>query len=172
MRDVIHPALAANPLSYISFTPFFASPEGMEALWRENGVKIQGLGCQAGRSFAAVGAEGRVAPCVQLLDGEGVCGDARREALSEIITKSALFTALRERTTLAGKCGRCRYSQTCGGCRALAYYHSGDVMGEDPTCFFEADGNEAKSQLEDAQTAQVGEFLKFLKQGEPWKSLF
>lgn len=172
MRDVIHPALTANPLAYISFTPFFASPEAMEAEWPRRRVRIAGLGCQAGRSFAAVGAEGRVTPCVQMLDSGCECGDVRQQPLSEIIARSPLFTALRERTALRGKCGRCRYSQTCGGCRALAYYHSGDVLGEDPTCFFEPAGTETRSPLEEAQTAQVGQFLTFLKVSDPWKSLF
>jgi radical SAM protein with 4Fe4S-binding SPASM domain len=172
MQKVIHPALTANPLAYISFTPFFASPEALDAAWGRFHVRIAGLGCQAGRSFAAVGAEGRVAPCVQLLDGECACGDVRQLPLSEIIGRSALFTALRERTGLKGKCGRCRYAQTCGGCRALAYYHSGDVLGEDPTCFFQPAGPESRSDLEEVQTAQVGQFLKFLRYAEPWKSLF
>jgi len=172
MENVIHPVLTANPLAYISFTPFFASPEAIGENWRRFDVKIEGLGCQAGRSFAAVGAEGQVAPCVQLLDGGCVCGDVRSRPLSQIIHKSALFTALRERTTLKGKCGRCRYVETCGGCRALAYYHSGDVLGEDPTCFFEPADPETRCDLEDVQTAQVGRFVKFLKSDEPWKSLF
>lgn len=172
MQNVIHPALTANPLAYISFTPFFVSPEAMEAERRRFNVRIAGFGCQAGRSFAAVGAEGGVAPCVQLLDTGCVCGNVRRQPLSEIINTSPMFTALRERTGYKGKCGHCRYLQTCGGCRALAFYHSGDVLGEDPTCFFEPTSPETRSDLEDLQTAQVGRFLKFLKYSEPWKSLF
>lgn len=172
MKKVIHPALTANPLAYISFTPFFASPEAIESMWDRFKVRIDGFGCQAGRSFAAVGAEGQVAPCVQLLDGGCVCGNARREPLSEVISRSALFTSLRERTALKGKCGRCRYAETCGGCRALAYYHSGDVLAEDPTCFFEPAGPETRSDLEQLQTEQVGRFLKFLRQSDPWKTLF
>lgn len=172
MENVIHPALTANPLAYISFTPFFASPEAMDDQWRRLDVRIEGLGCQAGRSFAAVGAEGLVAPCVQLLDSACACADVRLQPLSEIIGESPLFAALRGRKQLKGKCGRCRYAQTCGGCRALAYYHSGDVMGEDPTCFFEPEGPETRSNLEDLQTAQVGRFLTFLKSSDPWRTLF
>jgi radical SAM protein with 4Fe4S-binding SPASM domain len=172
MEKVIHPVLTANPLAYISFTPFFASPEATEAERRRLNIRITGFGCQAARSFAAVGAEGRVAPCVQLLDGGCECGDVRQQPLSEIVGTSALFTALRERTGLKGRCGRCRYGQTCGGCRALAFYHSGDVLGEDPTCFFQPTGPETPSPLEEVQTAQAGQFLKFLKCSEPWRSLF
>ena len=172
MEGVIHPSLSANPLSYISFTPFFACPEAVEEQSRRFGVKIEGFGCQAGRSFAAVDADGRVAPCVQLLDDGCVCGNVRKEALSEIIGTSEVFRALRERTALKGKCGNCRYTQTCGGCRALAYYHSGDVLGEDPTCFFDPGDGERVSELEASETAQLEEFIRFLKSREPWKSVF
>ncbi len=172
MRDIIHPALTANPLAYISFTPFFASPQAMEEQWRRYDVQIEGLGCQAGRSFAAVGAEGHIVPCVQLLDSGCTNANVRHQPLSEVITASPLFTALRERTQLKGKCGNCRYTQTCGGCRALAYYHSGDILGEDPTCFFQPDGPGTRSDLEQEQTEQTDRFLRFLKCGEPWKSVF
>jgi len=172
MKDVIHPVLSANPLAYISFTPFFASPEAVNSEWGRLNVRIDGFGCQAGRSFAAVGAEGLVAPCVQLLDSPCASGDVRRQPLSDIIRDAPLFKALRERTELKGKCGRCRYTQTCGGCRALAFYHSGDVMDEDPTCFFEPEGPDTRSEFEDSQTAEAGRFLSFLKSSDPWKSLF
>jgi len=172
MENVIHPALSANPLAYISFTPFFACPETLQEQWDQSGVRISNLGCHAGRSFAAVGAEGLVAPCVQLLDSGAVCGDVRREPLSETIGSSPVFTALQDRTQLKGKCGRCRYREVCGGCRALAYYHTGDILGEDPTCFFEPDGPETRCDLEEMQTAQLGEFVRALRRLEPWKSMF
>ena len=172
MRDKIHPALTANPLAYISFTPFFASPEKMAETWREFDVKIEGLGCQAGRTFAAVGAEGGVAPCVQILDSGCVRGNVREKPLSEIILDDPVFKALRSRAELKGKCGRCRYRDTCGGCRALAYYHSGDILAEDPTCFFEPENAETRSDLEEVQTAKLGKFIEYLKYNEPWNRLF
>jgi len=172
MREKIHPALTENPLSYISFTPFFASPETKAMIWRQFDIRIEGLGCQAARSFAAVNAEGDVAPCVQLLDSRCVRGNVREKPLSEIILEDPMFTALRSRAELKGKCGSCRYRDTCGGCRALAYYHSGDVLGEDPTCFFEPENEETHSDLEEMQTAQLVKFLLFLKDKEPWNTLF
>ena len=170
MERVIHPALTSYPLSYISFTPFFGSPEIMGLGGRYLGLKTAGVGCQAGRSFAAVSAEGDVAPCVTLLDSSCVCGNARHARLSEIVWNAPLFDALRKRTALKGKCGRCRYRDTCGGCRALAYYHSGDVLGEDPTCFFEPVDTRSRSCLEAAQTAQLGKFLLYVKSHKPWSS--
>lgn len=173
MRDVIHPALAGNHLSYISYTPFFADPDAMEAAWRQNGVKIEGLGCQAGRSFAAVGAEGNVVPCVQLLDSTTVVGNVRRARLSELIAGHPTFTALRDRAAnLKGKCGRCRYRDSCGGCRAVAHYQSGDLFAEDPTCFFEPADRAMRCELETMQTAQLGKFVEHLKFNRPWNTLF
>lgn len=170
MEETIHPALTGNPLSYVSFTPFFGSPDLIEAGASQFGLRIAGVGCQAARSFAAVSAEGQVAPCVHLLDSSCVCGNARSERLSEIIRDAPLFAALRQRAGLKGKCGRCRYRQTCGGCRAQAFYHSGDVEGEDPTCFFEPSDSRNRSRLEAAQTAQLGRFLLYVKTTTPWRS--
>jgi radical SAM protein with 4Fe4S-binding SPASM domain len=169
MEQVIHPALTSYPLSYISFTPFFGSP-GLMGLGERLGLRTAGVGCQAARSFAAVNAEGDVAPCVTLLDSPCTCGNVRETPLSEIVKNAPLFEALRKRTELKGKCGRCRYRDTCGGCRALAYYHSGDVLGEDPTCFFEPVDRNTRSCLEASQTAQLGKFLLYVKSHKPWSS--
>lgn len=172
MKLVIHPALTANPLAYISFTPFFASPEAMAETWSRYGVAISGLGCQAGRSFAAVGAEGGVVPCVQLLDSGCVCGNVREKPLSEIIASSPVFESLRSRSQLKGRCGRCRYRQTCGGCRALAYYTSDDIQAEDPTCFFDPENESTRSEFEEAQTANLAKFVEYIKYNRPWNELF
>ncbi|MBN1355675.1 SPASM domain-containing protein [bacterium] len=172
MRDTVHPALSANPLSYISFTPFFASPEAMRDTWDRFAVRIEGLGCHAGRSFAAVGAEGHVVPCVQLLDSAVTTANVRDTPLAEIIRDHPVFKALRRRETLQGKCGRCRYRDTCGGCRAIAYYRSGDVLAEDPTCFFDPVSPAERSELEEMQTAQLGKFVDYVKYNSPWNKLF
>lgn len=172
MKETVHPALTSNHLAYISFTPFFVSPETISAVWKQNGVKISGLGCQAGRAFAAVGAEGNVVPCVQLLDSACVRGNVRDKELSEIIRNDGVFEDLRRREKLSGKCGRCHYRESCGGCRALAFYHNGDIMAEDPSCFFEPANAQARCDLEGMQTAKLGEFLEYLKYNKPWNSLF
>lgn len=172
MRETVHSALSSNPLAYISFTPFFASPEAMKAVWARFGVRIEGLGCQAGRSFAAVGAEGHVVPCVQMLDSGVTNANVRKEPLAKIIAGHPVFEALRRRDALKGKCGRCRYRDTCGGCRALAYYGNGDVTAEDPSCFFEPANPAAKSDLEEMQTAQLGKFVDYVKYNSPWNELF
>jgi radical SAM protein with 4Fe4S-binding SPASM domain len=172
MEGLVHPALTGNELAYISFTPFFASPEKLAEVWSLKGVRIAGIGCQAGRSFAAVSTEGEITPCVQLLDSSVSCGNVRDARLSEVLETHPVFTGLRSRERLEGKCGRCRYRMSCGGCRALAHYVNGDLFAEDPTCFFEPVDETTRSPLEERQTAQTAKFLEFLKYNEPWNTLF
>ena len=57
---------------------------------------------------------------------------ARR--LADLWTSSALFTDIRRRTSLGGRCGACEMNGHCGGCRARAYGMTGDLMAEDPLC--------------------------------------
>lgn len=139
MRQVIHPALRRSPLGYISYTPFFLSPELHERL--SGGVhnvtvpQNPSIGCWCG-TWLGVNAEGDVSPCAILLD-DVTCGNVRDKTLRQIVDDSPVFRDVLDRNRLKGKCGRCRYKFTCGGCRAMAYYQSGDLMAEDPTCFFE-----------------------------------
>lgn len=166
-----HPALRDHWLSYVSYTPFFAAPEFIEKQCGSDVILGQ-LGCQAAKGFIGVSAEGEVTPCVQLLDSAVSCGNVRDTPLLDIITKNETLVALRARNALTGKCGRCRYKHTCGGCRALAYYHSGDVFAEDPTCFFEPSDETTVSPLEPMQNRNAAKFIRFLRKHNPWKSLF
>jgi radical SAM protein with 4Fe4S-binding SPASM domain len=93
------------------------------------------IGCWCG-TWLAVNAEGDVSPCGILLDDVN-CGNIRQKTFQQIIDDSKVFQKILDRTQLKGKCGRCRYQFTCGGCRAMAFYETGDIMSEDPTCFFE-----------------------------------
>ena len=64
-------------------------------------------------------------------------GDLKEMSLREIWKNSETIRALRERENLKGKCGRCEYKFICGGNRGVAYYYSGDMMAEDPRCWYE-----------------------------------
>jgi len=150
MRDVIHPALRKHPIGYISYTPFFLSPELHDRYSKgtKNVTVPQNpsIGCWCG-TWLAVSAEGDVSPCGILLD-EVNCGNVREKSFQRIIDESNDFQRILDRTQLQGKCGRCRYQFTCGGCRAMAYFEHGDVMAEDPTCFFEPVDRETVSEHE------------------------
>ena len=172
METVIHPVLRNNPLSYVSHTPFFAAPKFLRKNWLASKFAIRQLGCQAGRGYIAVSPEGDIAPCVHLLDSEVTCGNVRRSPLAEVLKRNEILLALRDRKSLKGKCGRCKYRDTCGGCRAMAYYHSGDYLGEDPTCFFAPVDGSTASEWESVQNENLGTFARFISTQSPWKEIF
>ena len=172
METLIHPALRDNPLSYVSYAPFFAAPDATHVSLGGRGLNLGNLGCQAGRTFIGINAEGDVAPCVHLLDSPVCCGNVREQALSRILAESAILRTLRGERPAKGKCTRCRYGDSCRGCRALAYYHTGDYLAEDPTCFFEPENRETRSAYEDMQTANTRAFLSHLVQNRPWRDIF
>ena len=47
-----------------------------------------------------------------------------------------MFAKLREPDLLGGKCGECEYKKVCEGCRARAFYETGDYMAEEPYCIY------------------------------------
>ena len=64
-------------------------------------------------------------------------GDVREDSLAEIMARnrdSELVKRLADRRNLKGKCGACEFNSICGGCRARAYVHTGDMFAEDPYC--------------------------------------
>jgi sulfatase maturation enzyme AslB (radical SAM superfamily) len=76
-----------------------------------------------------------------------------------LVERSELFATITDRSKLEGRCGRCRYQYTCGGCRAMAYFHSGNYMGEDPTCFFEPIDRTTASEKEEETNRLFKKYL-------------
>ena len=74
---------------------------------------------------------GDVTPCPYL---PVFAGSLRSSSLADLWTSSELFTDIRRRTALGGRCGACEMNGHCGGCRARAYGMTGDLMAEDPLC--------------------------------------
>jgi len=163
MEDVIHPALRKHPLGYISYTPFFLSPDVHDRF--SQGAKNvtvprnPSVGCWCG-TWLALSAEGDVSPCAILMD-DVVCGNVRERTFQEIVDTDPVFQQILDREQLKGKCGRCRYKFTCGGCRAMAYYEYYDVMAEDPTCFFEPEDESTVSEHE-AETNKMFKRYAFM----------
>lgn len=163
MQSAIHPALRRHPNGYISYTPLFLAPEVHE---RVSGGAVNvtvpqnpSIGCWCG-SWLAMSAEGDVSPCGILID-EVSCGNVRDKTFQEILDSSPVFQDVLDRHRLKGKCGRCRYKFTCGGCRAMALFHTGDLMGEDPTCFFEPEDETTVSPHE-AETNRMFKRYAFM----------
>lgn len=90
-------------------------------------------GCLAGRRFVFVSRKGEVYPCGYL---PLRVGSIREKNFIEIWENSPELQALRE-GRLKGKCDRCEFSRSCGGCRARAYALTGDYLQSDPSCRLE-----------------------------------
>jgi radical SAM protein with 4Fe4S-binding SPASM domain len=88
-------------------------------------------GCPAGTHYMGIRPNGDVTPCPYL---PVFAGTLRTSRLADLWTSSELFTDIRRRTSLGGRCGECELNAHCGGCRARAYGMTGDVMSEDPLC--------------------------------------
>lgn len=88
-------------------------------------------GCPAGTHYMGIRPNGDVTPCPYL---PVFAGNLRRAPLAELWTSSELFSSLRRRPQLEGRCGACEMNAQCGGCRARAYGMTGNLMSEDPLC--------------------------------------
>jgi heme b synthase len=92
-------------------------------------------GCLGGQGFVFISHTGKVQICGFL---ELEAGDLRTENydLGSIWETSELFRQIRDIDNYHGKCGICEYRKVCGGCRARAYYSTGDYLGEEPNCVY------------------------------------
>ncbi len=91
-------------------------------------------GCLAGSDICFVSHKGDVFPCGYLPVS---AGNVREKSFKEIWLESPLWNGFRETDCLEGKCGLCEYKNICLGCRARAYYATGDYLAEEPYCVYE-----------------------------------
>lgn len=96
-------------------------------------LPIQTKGCLAGQSVCFVSHKGEVFPCGYLPLSSG---NLLEKSFKEIWENSEIFNQLRNPDLLIGKCGVCEFKQICGGCRARAYFKSGNFLSEEPYCFY------------------------------------
>ena len=96
---------------------------------------IMTKGCLGGQGFVFISHVGKVQMCGFL---EIEAGDLRAVGydLRHIWVTSDFFNEIRDIDNYHGKCGVCEYRYVCGGCRARAYYTSGDYLGEEPNCIY------------------------------------
>ncbi|MBP7735685.1 MAG: radical SAM protein [Spirochaetes bacterium] len=94
-------------------------------------------GCAAGWGLIYIKPNGDVWPC-PFVPVSG--GNVREMRISDIWSKSEIFTSLSDRDRLKGKCGECENREICGGCRGKAYAATGDPLGEDPACYIHHSG--------------------------------
>ncbi|WP_162199203.1 radical SAM/SPASM domain-containing protein [Methanoculleus sediminis] len=84
-------------------------------------------------SMICLTANGDVTPCSVIRKG---FGNIREQPLSEIVEKhrnELLFSGMRQPGP--SSCTRCGQNAVCWGCRATAYYETGDLLGPDPKCW-------------------------------------
>jgi AdoMet-dependent heme synthase len=106
-------------------------------------------GCPAGTHYMGIRPNGDVTPCPYL---PVFAGNLRAAPLADLWTSSELFSDVRRRSSLGGRCGACEMNGHCGGCRARAYGMTGDLMAEDPLCTH-TPGRFAGSPLLERQSA-------------------
>jgi AdoMet-dependent heme synthase len=90
------------------------------------------IGCQAGIGQGCIGPTGDVSPCVMLPVKVGNIKDA---VFAEIWKTSRLINSLKARNEIKGPCASCKFINKCGGCRAVAFSYTGDVMESDQRCW-------------------------------------
>ena len=92
-------------------------------------------GCITGLWQYCITADGK-AVAGDVLVPELQIGDLREQKLSDVWRDAVLLKLLRDRDKLKGRCGRCEYRFICGGCRRRAFSLTGDIMAEDPNCWY------------------------------------
>jgi len=90
-------------------------------------------GCSAGLTYAGLTASGDLLPCVP---APIKLGNLLDQSLEDIWVNNRLLNYIRNRKALKGSCGKCAYSDLCGGCRYTAYIGYGDWLGPDTSCPF------------------------------------
>ena len=110
-----------------------ATREGKEVNFKSFGLDAVTRGCLAGVGFCFISHTGIVQPC-GFLDLE--CGNIRNKSFDKIWQNSKNFIKLRDYDALKGKCGLCKYKNSCGGCRARAFEATGDFLKEEPLCLY------------------------------------
>lgn len=91
----------------------------------------RGFGIRDGNGILFISRTGDVMPSGFL---PLAAGNVRRAGLADLYRSSALFTRLRNPSGFDDRCGRCEYRTICGGSRARAFAHTGNVLASDPLC--------------------------------------
>jgi len=103
----------------------------MRAAELENTAVYRGFQIRDGHGIVFVSNLGEVYPSGFLPLS---CGNVRTEFLPDIYRSSPVFRALHSPEKFRGKCGECEYKHICGGSRARAFAHTGNVLESDPFC--------------------------------------
>jgi len=100
-------------------------------------------GVNDGKGFCFVSHVGDVCPSGFL---PLPAGSVRERAVVDIYRNSTLFQELRNPALLTGKCGACPFREVCGGSRARAHAVTGDYLASDPSCVYEPEGVDGRTE--------------------------
>ena len=117
-----------------------ARAKGEQVRFDTHGLDAVTRGCLGGISFCFISHNGIVQPCGYLELNSGDLGEATFQSVWQ---GSRVFNQLRDFSSYKGKCGRCQYLKSCGGCRARAYEATGDFLGEEPLCAYDPRSKDA-----------------------------
>lgn len=102
---------------------------------RPDEVDVLGSGCVVAKDGLAILPDATLLPCRRFTLP---IGNLMEQSLDEIWRKSPVLEALRDKTRLKGKCGRCEIDD-CFGCRAMCYCLEKDYLAGDPHCWIFSD---------------------------------
>lgn len=109
-------------------------------IWgQDESVIEKNISCAAGISVCSIGADGEVYPCEMFCSDPNMsAGNIRLRDFSEIWNTSKLLSDFRSlsKTKLEGSCAKCKNKWCGGGCRAVAYYSTGNLQGTDKHCYY------------------------------------
>ncbi|MFZ2634336.1 MAG: radical SAM protein [Desulfosalsimonadaceae bacterium] len=123
-QQIYEIAVNGSPVRVLLYRPLFAliAPEDHTV----------GALCSAGNNALTIMPDGTVYPCRRL---PIPIGNALTDGFFKIWYGSDVLWRLRNPENLGGKCGDCHLLTQCRGCRAMAYFITGDYMAEDPQCW-------------------------------------
>ncbi len=128
--------------SLLKASPSDRTYQGSFIKFREGNFKGCAPVCSTVRTIPAIGANGRIYPCMQssgYLNAHGIClGSVFENSLEDLLKDSEyhrmICMTLDERAEMHPKCGSCEYFRICGGgCPAMGLLYSGAYGAPDPT---------------------------------------
>lgn len=122
--EIYKTAVNGSPVRILLYRPLFA-------LVACDDPTVGAL-CSAGNNALSIMPDGTVYPCRRL---PIPIGNVLTDGLYKIWYGSDVLWTLRNPENLKGKCRGCDLLHQCRGCRAIAYFLTGDYMGEDPQCW-------------------------------------
>lgn len=99
------------------------------------------------KSYIQVKDDGDVIPCSLMQDV--VVGNIHQESLVDIFHKNK--DLLLFEFEIKGPCGNCKNNDICHGCRANAFYFTGDMQASDPKCWWNPESREYATNPEVSQ---------------------